>query len=52
MDNISEESHILEELTLKEGDTWRIFKILSEFVCAFCKRRVSQPFSGLGSLLI
>ena len=35
MDNISEESHILEELTLKEGDTWRIFKILSEFVMGF-----------------
>lgn len=28
-------NQILEELRLKEGDTWRIFKILSEFVSGF-----------------
>ena len=28
-------NNILEELKLKEGDTWRIFKILSEFVSGF-----------------
>ncbi len=30
-----ENNNILEELRLKEGDTWRIFKILSEFVSGF-----------------
>lgn len=35
MDNLIEETKILKELTLKEGDTWRIFKILSEFVSGF-----------------
>jgi len=30
-----ETNDILEELRLKEGDTWRIFKILSEFVGGF-----------------
>ncbi|ACG57775.1 conserved hypothetical protein [Hydrogenobaculum sp. Y04AAS1] len=32
---MTENNQILEELRLKEGDTWRIFKILSEFVSGF-----------------
>ncbi len=35
MDNLKEETEILKELTLKEGDTWRVFKILSEFINGF-----------------
>ncbi len=34
MDN---EDKILEELKLKEGDTWRVFKIMSEFITGFDK---------------
>ncbi|MFP3158261.1 MAG: TIGR00730 family Rossman fold protein, partial [Hydrogenobaculum sp.] len=32
---MTDNNQILEELKLKEGDTWRIFKILSEFVSGF-----------------
>ncbi|AEF19466.1 MULTISPECIES: TIGR00730 family Rossman fold protein [unclassified Hydrogenobaculum] len=32
---MTDNNQILEELRLKEGDTWRIFKILSEFVNGF-----------------
>jgi len=32
---MTDNNQILEELRLKEGDTWRIFKILSEFVSGF-----------------